>query len=148
MRLQSDPTMIYGITKGTAVLGRGLKKSELEAKTPYNTYQIDGLPPGPIANPGVDALKAVGQSGQDQLSLFRRRRRQIRPMGICSPQPTPSTSKNVAKFRTVERRRRSRPPRGRDGARGAGEAGGREAGEPGAMARLGQGCADAQAGVR
>src|SRR5690606_23763306 len=59
MRLQSDPTIIYGITKGQATLGRGLRRSEIEAQTPYNTYQIDGLPPTPIANPGIDALKAV-----------------------------------------------------------------------------------------
>lgn len=59
MRLQSDPTIIYGITKGAEALGRGLKKSEIEAKTPYNTYQIDGLPAGPIANPGIEALRAV-----------------------------------------------------------------------------------------
>ena len=59
MRLQSDPTIIYGITKGQSTLGRGLRRSEIEAKTPYNTYQIDGLPPTPIANPGIDALKAV-----------------------------------------------------------------------------------------
>jgi UPF0755 protein len=59
MRLQSDPTIIYGITKGASVLGRDLKKSEIEAKNDYNTYQMDGLPIGPIANPGIDALKAV-----------------------------------------------------------------------------------------
>jgi UPF0755 protein len=59
MRLQSDPTIIYGITKGEAPLGRPLKRSEVEAATPYNTYQIDGLPPTPIDNPGIDALKAV-----------------------------------------------------------------------------------------
>ena len=59
MRLQSDPTIIYGITKGQSTLGRGLRRSEIDAQTPYNTYQIDGLPPTPIANPGIDALKAV-----------------------------------------------------------------------------------------
>ncbi len=59
MRLQSDPTVIYGITKGAAPLGRDLKRSEIEAATPYNTYQLDGLPPGPIANPGLEALKAT-----------------------------------------------------------------------------------------
>jgi UPF0755 protein len=58
MRLQSDPTIIYGITRGYP-LGRGIRQSELDGVTPYNTYQVDGLPPGPIANPGKDALLAV-----------------------------------------------------------------------------------------
>jgi UPF0755 protein len=59
MRLQTDPTVIYGITKGEGVLGRGLRQSELRRETPYNTYVIDGLPPTPIANPGVEAIKAA-----------------------------------------------------------------------------------------
>jgi len=58
IRLQSDPTIIYGITKGRP-LGRGIRLSELNAPTPYNTYQIDGLPPTPIANPGRASLAAV-----------------------------------------------------------------------------------------
>jgi UPF0755 protein len=59
MRLQSDPTIIYGITKGVGKLDRPIRKSEIEAATEYNTYQIDGLPVGPIANPGVESLLAV-----------------------------------------------------------------------------------------
>jgi UPF0755 protein len=59
MRLQSDPTIIYGITGGQGTLGRGLTKTEIDTKTPYNTYQINGLPPGPIANPGKAALDAT-----------------------------------------------------------------------------------------
>jgi UPF0755 protein len=59
MRLQSDPTIIYGISQGEP-LGRGIRRSELDnADNPYNTYQIDGLPPTPIANPGPDAIRAV-----------------------------------------------------------------------------------------
>lgn len=64
MRLQTDPTVIYGITKGQGPLGRGLTKAELNAPTPYNTYQIDGLPPGPIANPGIAALEAVAKPAE------------------------------------------------------------------------------------
>ncbi|WP_128515504.1 endolytic transglycosylase MltG [Tabrizicola thermarum] len=59
MRLQTDPAVIYGITKGEGVLGRGLRQSELRRETPYNTYVISGLPPTPIANPGVEAIKAA-----------------------------------------------------------------------------------------
>ncbi|MBY6199833.1 endolytic transglycosylase MltG [Maritalea mobilis] len=59
MRLQTDPTVIYGITNGQGVLGRGIRASELRAETPYNTYVIDGLPPTPIANPGRAAIEAA-----------------------------------------------------------------------------------------
>jgi UPF0755 protein len=58
MRLQTDPTVIYGLTRGYP-LGRGIRQSELEGATPYNTYVIAGLPPGPICNPGKDSLAAV-----------------------------------------------------------------------------------------
>lgn len=59
MRLQTDPTVIYGVTKGEGVLGRGLRQSELRRATPYNTYVIAGLPPTPIANPGRSAIEAA-----------------------------------------------------------------------------------------
>ena len=70
MRLQSDPTIIYGITKGEAPLGRGLRRSEIEAQTDYNTYQIDGLPPTPIANPGIEALQAVANPDSHDYLYF------------------------------------------------------------------------------
>ena len=59
MKLQTDPTVIYGITKGEGALGRGLRQSELRRETPYNTYVIDGLPPTPIANPGRLSIEAA-----------------------------------------------------------------------------------------
>ena len=59
MKLQTDPTVIYGITKGEGVLGRGLRRSELRAPTPYNTYVIDAMPPTPIANPGRASIEAA-----------------------------------------------------------------------------------------
>jgi UPF0755 protein len=58
MRLESDPTIIYGISFGEP-LGRGLRRSEIDRKTDWNTYQIDGLPPTPICNPGTESLIAV-----------------------------------------------------------------------------------------
>jgi len=70
MRLQTDPTVIYGITKGEGVLGRGLRQSELRRETPYNTYVIDGLPPTPIANPGVEAIKAAVNPDQTDYLFF------------------------------------------------------------------------------
>lgn len=59
MRLQSDPTIIYGLSGGKGTLGRGILKSEIEQMTPYNTYTMKGLPPTPIANPGRAAIEAV-----------------------------------------------------------------------------------------
>lgn len=59
MRLQTDPTVIYGLTKGQGILGRGLRQSELRSNTPWNTYVIDGLPPTPIANPGRASIEAA-----------------------------------------------------------------------------------------
>ena len=59
IKLQTDPTVIYGLTKGKGVLGRGLRASELRSNTKYNTYVIAGLPPGPIANPGRASLRAA-----------------------------------------------------------------------------------------
>lgn len=59
MRLETDPTVIYGVTEGKGVLDRGLRGSELRRRTAWNTYQIDGLPPTPIANPGRAAIEAA-----------------------------------------------------------------------------------------
>jgi UPF0755 protein len=70
MRLQSDPTIVYGLVGGKGTLGRGITRSELEKPTPYNTYAIDGLPPGPIANPGRAALEAVANPSRTQDLYF------------------------------------------------------------------------------
>ena len=59
MRLQSDPTIIYGIVGGKGKLDRPIFQSDLDGETPYNTYKINGLPPGPIASPGKESLEAV-----------------------------------------------------------------------------------------
>lgn len=59
MRLQSDPTIVYGIVGGQGPLGRAISRADIDGKTPYNTYQIDGLPPGPICNPGRASLAAT-----------------------------------------------------------------------------------------
>jgi UPF0755 protein len=61
MRLQSDPTTIYGLTLGHQQLGRSLTRADLDSDTPYNTYAKDGLPPGPICNPGKASLAAASK---------------------------------------------------------------------------------------
>ena len=70
MRLQSDPTIVYGLAGGKGSLGKAITRAELEKPTPYNTYLIDGLPPGPIANPGRAALEAVANPSRTQDLYF------------------------------------------------------------------------------
>ncbi len=71
MRLQSDPTIIYGIYGGRGKpADQPIRKSDLDKVTPYNTYQIDGLPPTPIANPGKAALEAVANPSQTNELFF------------------------------------------------------------------------------
>ena len=66
MRLESDPTVIYGINN----FNGNLTKRDLKTKTPYNTYVIKGLPPGPIANPGLAAIKAVLNPAEGNYYFF------------------------------------------------------------------------------
>lgn len=70
MRLQSDPTIIYGLTGGKGSLGRPILRSEIEQPTPYNTYVVDGLPPGPIANPGRASLEAAANPARTKELYF------------------------------------------------------------------------------
>lgn len=70
MKLQSDPTIIYGLVGGKGSLGRPIMKSEIEQPTPYNTYVIPGLPPGPIANPGRATLEAVANPARTKELFF------------------------------------------------------------------------------
>lgn len=70
MKLQTDPTVIYGITMGQGTLGRGLRRSELQKRTDYNTYIIPALPPTPIANPGRAAIEAVLNPAETDFLFF------------------------------------------------------------------------------
>ena len=69
MRLQSDPTVVYGVSNGIGALDHGLTRSELDADTPYNTYRTAGLPPGPICMPSASSLNAVTHPA-DSADLF------------------------------------------------------------------------------
>jgi UPF0755 protein len=70
MKLQSDPTIVYGLVYGKGVLGHSITKAELEQSTRYNTYIIDGLPPGPICNPGKAALEAAANPARGKELYF------------------------------------------------------------------------------
>jgi len=70
MRLQSDPTIVYGLVGGKGTLGHPIQKDELSKLTPYNTYLVEGLPPGPIANPGRAALEAVANPSRTKELYF------------------------------------------------------------------------------
>lgn len=70
MRLQSDPTIIYGLVGGKGALGRPIMKSEIDQPSPYNTYLIDGLPPGPITNPGRASLEAAANPARTRDLYF------------------------------------------------------------------------------
>ncbi|MBC7579405.1 MAG: endolytic transglycosylase MltG [Tardiphaga sp.] len=70
MKLQSDPTIIYGIVGGKGTLGRPIKRSEIQQPSPYNTYVVEGLPPGPIANPGRASLEATANPARTRDLFF------------------------------------------------------------------------------
>ena len=70
MRLQSDPTVIYAVTRGERSLDRDLRQSELRRESPWNTYVTGGLPPTPIANPGRDAIAAVLTPAETEYLYF------------------------------------------------------------------------------
>ncbi|RBP10608.1 UPF0755 protein [Roseiarcus fermentans] len=70
MRLESDPTIVYGLVFGKGTLGRPITRADVNQATPYNTYVVDGLPPGPISNPGKAALEAVANPARTKDLFF------------------------------------------------------------------------------
>lgn len=101
MKLQTDPTVIYGITKGQGILGRGLRQSELRGRTPYNTYVIEGLPPTPIANPGRDSIAAALNPATSDY-LFFVAKSLVPGEGHVFAATLAEHNDNVAKFRALE----------------------------------------------
>jgi UPF0755 protein len=103
MRLQTDPTVIYGVTQGRGVLGRGLRQSELRGFTPWNTYVIDGLPPTPIANPGRDSIAAALAPDETPYIYFVA----DGTGGHAFATNLDDHNRNVARWRQIEAERRS-----------------------------------------
>lgn len=101
MRLQTDPTVIYGITRGEGTLGRGLRRSELQRETPWNTYQIDGLPVTPIANPGRASLEAAANPDSTGYIFFVA----DGTGGHAFAETLAEHNRNVAKWREIEAER-------------------------------------------
>ena len=101
MRLQTDPTVIYGLTNGQGTLGRGLRRSELQRVTPYNTYAIDGLPPTPIANPGLASLEAAMDPDETDYLYFVA----DGSGGHAFAETLAEHNENVARWREIEAQR-------------------------------------------
>ena len=101
IRLQTDPTVIYGLTEGRGVLGRGIRASELRAETPWNTYVIDGLPPTPIANPGRAAIEAAVNPEDTPLIFFVA----DGTGGHAFAETLEEHNRNVARWRQIEAER-------------------------------------------
>jgi UPF0755 protein len=99
MKLQSDPTIIYGLVGGKGTLGRPIKRSEITQPSPYNTYVVDGLPPGPIANPGRASLEATANPARTRDLFFVA----DGTGGHTFTETYDQHQKNVAKLRTMEK---------------------------------------------
>jgi UPF0755 protein len=99
MKLQSDPTIIYGLVGGRGTLGRPIKRSEIQQPSPYNTYVVEGLPPGPIANPGRASLEAAANPARTRDLFFVA----DGTGGHAFTETYDQHQKNVAKLRTMEK---------------------------------------------
>lgn len=102
MKLQSDPTIVYGLAGSKGTLGRPIMRNEINQATPYNTYVIDGLPPGPIANPGRAAMEAVVNHSRTKDLYFVA----DGSGGHAFAETLEQHNRNVARWRQVETQRR------------------------------------------
>jgi UPF0755 protein len=122
IKLQSDPTIIYGLVGGKGTLGRPIKRSEITQPSPYNTYVIEGLPPGPIANPGRASLEAAANPARTRDLYFVA----DGTGGHAFTETYDQHQKNVAKLRAMEKQIQNdtvepadEPPPAAAGAQGA-----------------------------
>jgi UPF0755 protein len=93
--------VIYGVTRGQGVLGRGIRQSELRRETPWNTYVIDGLPPTPIANPGRASIEAALNPATTEYLFFVA----DGSGGHAFAATLEEHNRNVAVWREIERQR-------------------------------------------
>ncbi len=105
MKLQSDPTIIYGIVGGQGSLGRSITRKDISTPTAYNTYAINGLPPGPICNPGRDALAAVANPPKTKDLFFVA----DGSGGHAFAETLADHNRNVARWRDIEAGRATTP---------------------------------------
>jgi UPF0755 protein len=105
MRQQSDPTVIYGLTDGQGALDRALTRKDWQHDSRYNTYRIDGLPPGPIGNPGRAALEAVLNPAEVDYLYFVA----DGTGGHAFGRTLDEHNRNVAKWRQIKNGRQSGP---------------------------------------
>ena len=106
MKLQSDPTIIYGLVYGKGSLGRPISKADIAQPTPYNTYVIDGLPPGPIANPGRASIEASASPARTKELFFVA----DGSGGHAFAESYDQHQKNVARLRVLEQEQRDPQP--------------------------------------
>ncbi len=106
IRLQSDPTIIYGLVGGKGTLGRPIMKSEIMQPTPYNTYVINGLPPGPITNPGRASLEAAANPARTRELYFVA----DGTGGHVFAESYEQQEKNVARLRLIETDQKDQVP--------------------------------------
>ena len=107
MRLQSDPTILYGISGGKTVWSRPILRSEIVQRTAHNTYQIEGLPPTPICNPGRAAIEAVLNPANTKDLFFVADGKG----GHIFSETLKDHNANVQKWRVLERESREREAR-------------------------------------
>ncbi|ODR94409.1 hypothetical protein AUC70_06985 [Methyloceanibacter stevinii] len=119
MRLQSDPTIIYGIFGGSGMRDHPITKDELKQENPYNTYQIDGLPPTPIGNPGRAAIEAVLKPAKTDEVYFVA----DGTGGHIFSTTLAEHNRNVVKWRKIEREIRARQKAEEEAAKLAAERG-------------------------
>jgi len=98
MKLETDPTVIYGLAFGKGSLGRPLTKADIAQPTPYNTYVIHGLPPGPIDNPGRASIEAAANPARTKELFFVA----DGTGGHAFAETYEQHQKNVARLRTME----------------------------------------------